>query len=73
MSAVFLRAKRVNHSAEGPAVGAALGKSDSSDANEMFSQIITNVKIRRTKFWELEKLKMLFRFVEETILNIYKS
>ena len=44
-SAVFLGAKRVSHSTEGPGVGVALGKFDSSDSNEMF----TNAKIRKTK------------------------
>ena len=47
---------------EGPGVGAALQKIDSSDLNERFWQIFTNVKIRKTKIWGLEQLKMLFRF-----------
>ena len=46
---------------------------DSSDSNERFWQIFTNVKIRKTKIWGFEELKMLFRFVEERILCIYKS
>ena len=54
-------------------VVAALGKFDSSDSNKRFWQIFINVKIRKTKIWGLEELKMLFRFVEERILNIYKS
>ena len=64
-STVFLGAKRVSHSAEGSVVGAALGKFDSSDSNERFWQIFTNVKITKTKIWRLKELKMLFRFVEE--------
>ena len=68
-SAIFLGAKRVSHSTEGPGVGVALGKFDSSDSNEMF----TNAKIRKTKIWGLKELKMLFRVVDERTLNIHKS
>ena len=35
--------------------------------------MFTNVEVRKTKTGGLEKLKMLFRFVEERNLNIYKS
>ena len=42
---------------------------ESSDSNEMFWQISTN-KIKKTKIWGLEELKI---FVEEKILCIYKS
>ena len=65
--------KRVSHSTEGLGVEAALGKFDSSDSNERFWQMFTKVKIRKTKIWELEELKILFGVVEERILNIYKS
>ena len=49
--------------------------------NTSFWQILTNVKIRKTKIWGLEKLKMckcsqlkmFFTIVEERILSIYKS
>ena len=62
---------------------------DNRDSNERFWEIFTKVKvrktkiwefeelkilkIRKTKMWEFEELKMLFRFVEERILCIYKS
>ena len=46
---------------------------DSRDSNERFSQIFTKVKIRKTKIRGFEELKMLFRFVKERILCIYKS
>ena len=46
---------------------------DSRDSNETFWQIFTEVKIRKTKTWGFKELKMLFRFVEERILCIYKS
>ena len=46
---------------------------DSRNSNESFWQIFTNVKIRKTKIWGFEELKMLFRFVKERILCIYKS
>ena len=55
-----------------PGVGAALGKFDSSDLNGSFWQMFSDVKIKKTKIWGLEELKMLFRFVER-IFNIYKS
>ena len=42
-------------------------------SNERFWQIFTNVKIRKTKIWGLEELKMFFRDVEERIVNIYKN
>ena len=58
---------------EGSGVGAALGKFDSSDFNKRFWQIFTNVKVRKTKIWGLEQLKMLFRFAKERILITYKS
>ena len=45
-------------------------KFDSTDSNERFWQIFTNVKIRKTKIGGLEELIMLFRTIEETILNI---
>ena len=45
---------------------------DSSDSIR-FWQIFTNVKIRKTKIWGFEELKMLFRFVEERILCICES
>ena len=65
--------KRVSRSTEGLGVGTALGKFDSCDSNERFWQMFTKVKIRKTKIWELEELKILFGVVEERILNIYKS
>ena len=41
--------------------------------NETIWEIFTNVKIKKTKNWGLEKLTMLFRVVEETIANnIYR-
>ena len=46
---------------------------DSSDSNERFWQIFSNLKIRKTKIWGFEEIKMLFRFVVEKILYIYKS
>ena len=46
---------------------------DSRDLNERFWEIFTKVNIRKTKKWGFEELKMLFRFVEERILCIYKS
>ena len=46
---------------------------DSRDSNKRFWQIFTNVKIRKTKIWGFEELKMLFRFIEERILRICKS
>ena len=46
---------------------------DSSDSNERFWQIFTNLKIRKTKIWGFEELKMLFRFVKERILRVYTS
>ena len=54
-------------------LGAALGKFDSSDSNKRFWQMLANVKIRKTKIWGLEELKILFRVVEERISNICKS
>ena len=63
----------MSHSIEGPGVGAALGKYDSSDSNERFWQMFTNIKIKKTTIWGIEELKMLFRDVEERILNIYKN
>ena len=48
---------QVSHSNEGPGVGAALGKFDSSDTNEKFWQILTNVKITKQKFEDLKNLK----------------
>ena len=62
----------MSHSTERPGLGAALGKFDSSDSNEKFWQLFTNVKIRETKIRRLEELKILLRVVEERILNIYK-
>ena len=47
----------MSHSNEGPGVGAALGKFDSSDTNEKFWQILTNVKITKQKFEDLKNLK----------------
>ena len=72
-SAAFLGVKRVSHSIEEPSVGAALRKFDSSDSNKRFWQRFTNVKIRKTKIWGLEELKMFSRFAEERTLNIYQS
>ena len=46
---------------------------DSRDSNKRFWQIFTNVKVRKTKIWGFEELKILFRFVEERYLCIYKS
>ena len=46
---------------------------DKRDSNERFWQISTKIKIRKTKIRGFEVLKMLFRFVEEKILYIYKS
>ena len=46
---------------------------DSRDSNERFWEIFTKVKIRKTKIWGFEELKMLFRFVEERILCICES
>ena len=63
-------AKRVSHSTEGLEVGAAFGKFDSNDSNERFWQVFTNVKIRETKIWGLEELKILFRIAEERIVNL---
>ena len=54
-------------------MGAALGKFDSSDSNKRFWQMFTKVKVRKTKIWGLEELKMLIRVVEERILDIYKG
>ena len=42
----------------------------SRDLNERFWQIFTKVKIRKTKLWRFEELKILFRFVEERILCV---
>ena len=42
-------------------------------SDEDMSQMFTNRKIRKTKIWGLEELKMLFRVVEEIILKIHKS
>ena len=61
----------MSHSTEMPGVGAAFGKFDISDSNERFWQIFTNVKIRKTKICGLEEVRMLSRFVEDRILNIY--
>ena len=47
----FSGVNQVNHSTEGPGVGAALGKSDSSDSNDKFWQRLGNLKIRKTKIW----------------------
>ena len=47
----------MSHSNEGAGVGAALGKFGSSDSNERFWQIITNVKIGKQKFEDLKNLK----------------
>ena len=49
--------KRVSHSNEGPRVVAAFGKFNSSDSNERFWQMFTNIKIRKQKFEDLENLK----------------
>ena len=38
-----------------------------SSLNTSFWQLFTNVKIRKTKIWVTEELKMLFRNVEERI------
>ena len=48
----------MSHSNEGPGAGAAIGKFDSSDSNEGFWQMFTNVKIRKQKCEDL-RLKML--------------
>ena len=53
----FLAMKRVSHSNEGPGVGAALGKLNSSDSNERFWQMFTNVEIRKQKLEDLKSLK----------------
>ena len=47
----------MSHSNEGPGVGEALGKSENSDSNERFWQMLTNVKIRKQKFEDLKNLK----------------
>ena len=70
---LFLGAKQVSHRPGGPGVGAALGQFDISDSNENFWKMFTNVKIRNTKIWGLEEIKMLFLVVQERLLNIYKS
>ena len=57
----------------GPGVGAALWDFNSNDSNEMFRHMFANVKIRETKIWGLEELKILLRVVEKRIINIYKS
>ena len=46
---------------------------DRRDSNERFWAIFTKVKIRKTKIWGFEELKMLFRFVKERILRVYTS
>ena len=48
----------VSHSNEGLAVGAALGKFDSSDSNERFRQMFTNVKIGKQKIEHLKNLTL---------------
>ena len=48
----------MSHSNEGLAVGAALGKFDSSDSNERFRQMFTNVKIRKQKIEHLKNLTL---------------
>ena len=63
----------MSHSTEGPGGDAVHEKFDSSNSNERFWQMFTSVKIRKTKIRGLEELEMLFRVVEERILNIYKS
>ena len=70
---VFLGAKRVSHSTEGPGVGTTLGKFNSSDSNERFWQMFANLKIGKTKIWRLEELEILLRVAEEIVLNVYKS
>ena len=56
-SILFLAMKRVSHSNEGPGVGTALRKFNSSDSNERFWQMFTNVEIRKQKFEDLKNLK----------------
>ena len=63
----------MSHSTEGPGLGATLAKFDKSESNEWFWQMYTNVKIRKTKIWGLQELEILFRVVEEIILNIYEN
>ena len=43
--------KRVSHSNEGPRMGVALEKFDSSDSNERFRQMFTLEKIKKQVFW----------------------
>ena len=47
----------MSHSNEGSGLGAAIGKIDSSDSNERFGQMFTNIKIRKQKFEDLKNLK----------------
>ena len=44
-----------------------------ADSSERFWQKFVDVKIRKTKIWGLDELKMLCRVVEKRIVNIYKS
>ena len=47
----------MSHSNEGHGVAVALGKFYSSDSNEKFWQMSSNVKIRKQKFEDLKNLK----------------
>ena len=47
----------MSHSNEGPGVGAALEKFDSSDSYKRFWQMLTILKIRKEKFEDLKNLK----------------
>ena len=47
----------MSNSNEGPGLGAALEKIDSSDSNERFWQMFTNVKVRKQKCEDLKNLK----------------
>ena len=61
MVCCFSGSDTMSHSIEEPGVAAALGKFDSSDSNERFWQIFTNVKIRKTNIWGLEELKIFIK------------
>ena len=47
----------MSHSNERPGVGESPGKFESSDSNERFWQMFTNMKIRKQKFDDLKNLK----------------
>ena len=62
----------MSHSNEGPGLSPALGKFDSSDSNERFWQLFTNVKIRKQKIGDLKNLKCCLE-LNKRMLNVYKS